>query len=104
MELTLTLTLEQVGCSQPHVSEKQPKHIGPGYVLHLPLADLKTVPQFQLETWGSKGMRAEPGQPLFLRTERKFVRVTFNRGDVATATMVYQHLSTKSRDLFKNWL
>lgn len=106
-EETAVVVSEKLGhaeFSQAWVSNKQPKHIGAAYVIHAPLHLLKDFNEDMLRSYGLRGMRVQPRQPVFLRTDTKFMRITFNYGDKATASEVYAKLKAVSRLVYRNWL
>lgn len=92
--------------SQPRLSspEKQPKHIGFGFVIHMDAFRFGQLDQNLLKELGDKGMRIENAKPLFLSTNRPFLKVTFNRGDEESAHKAFEIFSGMTKIIYKNWL
>lgn len=83
---------------------KQPKHIGFGFVIHVPTEVFARVPKTTLRALGDAGMEAEAKQPIFYKTKIPFARITFNRGDAKTALKAYATFKAATSLVFKNWL
>ena len=85
-------------------SEKQPKYIGHGFVIHVPTETFRKVDPTTLWNLGDLGMVAEAKQPIFYKTKTPFARLTFNRGDAATALKAFAAFKSVSNLVFKNWI
>lgn len=92
--------------SQPRLSppHKQPKHIGFGFVIHMDAFRFGQLDQDLLKELANKGMRIENVKPLFLSTNRPFLKVTFNRGDKESAHKAFEIFSGVTKIIYKNWL
>ena len=85
-------------------ASKQPKHIGFGFVIHVPIGAFSKVPKSVLMDLGDAGMEAEAKQPIFYKTKVPFARLTFDRGDAKTALKAYMTFKEVTVLTFKNWI
>lgn len=90
-------------CGPAVLSEKQPAHTGYPYALHVPMDVFNELFRDKVATVGFEGMVVNGVTPLFMRTDRKFFRVSFYYGDKQTATTVYDLLRAESKTVYKNW-
>lgn len=87
-------------------AEKQPAHIGAGYIIHTPMAVVEALPPGVFETLKNKGyyVKVEKSQPCFLKTSQTFARISFHRGDTEAHLLLYKLLKSRSSAVYKNWL
>ena len=85
-------------------SSKQPKHLGFGFVIHVPIGAFSKIPKNVLMDLGDAGMEAEAKQPIFYKTKVPFARLTFDRGDAKTALKAYMTFKEVTDLAFKNWI
>lgn len=85
-------------------ANKQPKHIGFGFVIHVPTEVFARIPKAVLQSLGANGMEAEAKQPIFYKTKIPFARITFHRGDAKTALNAYATFKEVTNLVFKNWI
>ena len=85
-------------------ASKQPKHIGFGFVIHVPIGAFSKIPKSVLMDLGDAGMEAEAKQPIFYKTKVPFARLTFDRGDAKTALKAYMTFKEVTDLAFKNWI
>lgn len=85
------------------VTATNPEEGGFPYIIHAPMIVFKTIPEETLRYLGGKGVRAEKSQPIFLRTNVPYSRISIKRGDTATAVGLYNLLSSISPGVYKNW-
>ena len=85
-------------------SSKQPKHLGFGFVIHVPIGAFSKISKNVLMDLGDAGMEAEAKQPIFYKTKIPFARLTFNRGDARTALKAYMTFKEVTDLTFKNWI
>ena len=102
-EVEKQVVLAEVSAKASHAS-KQPKHIGFGFVIHVPTEVFARVPKAVLQSLGDDGMEAEAKQPIFYKTKIPFARITFNRGDAKTALKAYSVFKEVTNLVFKNWI
>lgn len=91
-------------CGEAVLSLKQPKHVGFGYVLFLQKEEFEKLPAIPISDFVKKGMVVKKEQPLFYKSEKPYVKLSFIYGDFLTADLVYKFLKTKTMLVFRNWL
>lgn len=106
MEITLQDKnhITDVEFSEVRRSVKQPSHVGFGYVIHLPLDSFKKVNSDRVNLLVARGMKVEYKQPVFLRTEMPYVKLSFHYGDENTAKTAFAVMSAYTANSYKNWL
>lgn len=91
-------------CGPVRLSNKQPEYVGFGYVIHVPMFAYVAANAEIVNKLLKRSMKMEKRNPVFMRTEREFARLTFCYGDKRTATMAYDLFKNMTRTLYKNWL
>lgn len=86
------------------LSAKQPPFTGFGFIIHLPKNDFDRALSIKLTKLRAAGMIVKNSQPIFLRTKRDYVRLSFCYGDYTTAKEAFLYLSNFTNSIFKNWL
>ncbi len=90
--------------SEATVSAKQPENVGHPYQVHAPLEAFRALSKSELSALVAANVLLEERQPLFLRTNQKFVRASIKLGDLQTARLLVATLSRHTRRVYKNWL
>lgn len=101
---TRPCTKTDVLWSEAVASAKQPENVGHPYQVHAPLEAFRALSKSELTSLVNAGVVLEERQPLFLRTNQKFVRASLKYGDSQTARLLVATLSRHTRRIYKNWL
>ena len=91
-------------CGEPRLSESQPVNVGFGFVIFLPKENFDRALSVKVNHFRTRGMIVRKERPVFLRTERDYIRLSFLYGDSETATEAFDYFGAFTKMIFKNWL